>query len=69
MSQRSMYVSFEDDVVTFARQMVLRALQFPFMSVELQLQAHFFLQGDFEDLQISILLWLEMMVLTLLLQL
>ena len=37
--------------------------------VQEPLQAHFASSGDFEDLLISALLWLEMMVLTLLMQL
>ena len=38
-------------------------------SLTLQLEANFVLSGDFEDLLISALLWLKVMVVTLLVQL
>ena len=50
--------------------MMLRVSQFMDQeSLTLQLDAHFVSSGDFEDLLISALLWLEVMVVTLVVQL
>jgi len=51
--------------------MILCELQFPFVgqeSLSLHLEVHFVSSGGFENLLISALVWLEMMVLTLLTQ-
>ena len=50
--------------------MMLRVSQFMDQeSLTLQLEAHFVSSGDFEDLLISALFWLEVMVVTLVVQL
>ena len=50
--------------------MMLRVSQFMDQeSLTLQLESHFVSSGDFEDLLLSALLWLEVMVVTLVVQL